>query len=83
MGLALTVQGEPVETVVNATGAGDAFMGGLVYAYLRDMPPGEALPFATAAARMAIAHQNTINPNISAENVWEVARRERLACRSC
>ena len=82
-GLALTVQGEPVETVVNATGAGDAFMGGLVYAYLRDMPPGEALPFATAAARMAIAHQNTINPNISAENVWEVARRERLACRSC
>ena len=30
--VALTVQGEPVETVVNATGAGDAFMGGLVYA---------------------------------------------------
>lgn len=77
-GLCLRVKGKPMEQVVNATGAGDAFMGGLVYAFLQDYPPEKALPFAVAASRMAISHQNTINPSISAENVAAVLERDEI-----
>ena len=75
---AMQVKGEPVRQVVNATGAGDAFVGGLVYAQLQGLSPEETMLFSTAAARMAIAHQNTINPNISAQNVWDTVQRARL-----
>lgn len=77
-GLCLRVKGKPMDNVVNATGAGDAFMGGLVYAFLQKMPVEEALPFAVAASRMAIAHQHTINPNISAENVRAVMEADHI-----
>ena len=77
-GLALRVKGRPMEQVVNATGAGDAFMGGLVYSHLRGDPPERAIPFAVAASRMAIAHQNTINPNISADNVLAVMEQDQI-----
>lgn len=77
-GRAMRVKGEPVRQVVNATGAGDAFVGGLVYAQLQGLSPEETMLFSTAAARMAIAHQNTINPNISAQNVWDTVQRDRL-----
>lgn len=73
-GRALRVHSAPLDEVVNATGAGDAFMGALVYASLSGFSVEETLTFATAASRMAILHQNTINPNISAENVWAAAR---------
>lgn len=76
-GRSLLVQGPPME-VVNATGAGDAFMGGLVYGWLQGFPPEKALPFATAASRMAIAHQQTINPGISAENILAVMERDKI-----
>ncbi len=79
-GRCLWARGEPME-VVNATGAGDAFMGGLVYAHLQGWPPEKTLPFAVAASRMAIAHQNTINPNISAENILAVVEGEHIAVR--
>ena len=78
-GLSLLVRGRPMESVVNATGAGDAFMGGLVYSYLCGCSPQETLPFAVAASRMAISHQNTINPGISAKNVRAVVERDGLA----
>ena len=77
-GRALRAKGRPMDQVVNATGAGDAFMGGLVYASLTGLSPEKTLIFATAASRMAISHQNTINPNISAENVWAAAERDGL-----
>ena len=81
-GLALMVQGKPVEQVVNPTGAGDAFMGGLVYAYLQGMPPEEALVFATAAARLALSHPDTINPEISHRKVRERAEADGLICQT-
>lgn len=77
-GHAMWVRGEPIRNVVNATGAGDAFVGGLVYAQLQGLSEEETMLFSTAAARMAIAHQNTINPNISAQTVWDTVSRDRL-----
>lgn len=76
-GLSFLVQGPPME-VVNATGAGDAFMGGLVYGWLQGFPPEKALPFATAASRLAIAHHQTINPAVTAENVLAVMERDGI-----
>ena len=78
-GLALWVRGKPLERVVNATGAGDAFMGGLLYTFLRGDPPERALPFAVAASRMAVSHQCTINPDISKQTVMSALERDGIA----
>lgn len=77
-GLALWAGGKPMERVVNATGAGDAFMGGLLAAFLRGDPVEEALPFAVAASRMAISHRNTINPDISAQAVAATMKQDEI-----
>ena len=77
-GRALRAGGGPVERVVNTTGAGDAFVGGMVYAQLQEYPVEKMLLFSTAAARMAVAHQDTINPSISAQSVLETVERDGL-----
>lgn len=77
-GVSLLARGRPMEQVVNATGAGDAFMGGLLYTFLRGDPPEKALPFAVAASRMAISHRNTINPEISKKAVEAVMERDEI-----
>lgn len=61
--------------VVNATGAGDAFMAGLIYSHLNELPAEHSLKFAMAASALALSHANTINPNISVENVIKVMER--------
>lgn len=55
--------------LVNATGAGDAFMAGLVYGSLNDLSPIDTVRFSAAAAALALSHENTINPNLSVETV--------------
>jgi len=60
---------------VNATGAGDAFMAGLIYSCLNAYPAELTVKFAMAAAVMALSHVDTINPNISAENIKQVMER--------
>ncbi|KLU62544.1 pseudouridine kinase [Peptococcaceae bacterium CEB3] len=61
--------------VVNATGAGDAFMAGLVYSRLEEFSAELTVKFATAASAMALSHANTVNPNISVENINKVMER--------
>ncbi len=60
--------------VRNTTGAGDAFMAGLVWAYMEGMDMQQTLRAATAAAAIAAESDETINPFLSAE-----ALRERTA----
>lgn len=62
--------------VINATGAGDAFMAGLAYSYINDLDIDETINFSMYAARMALSHENTINPNISADNIFKKMRSE-------
>lgn len=57
-------QSPPID-VVNATGAGDAFMAGLVYAYLKGLNIEETVWIAMAASRLALSSKDTINPNFS------------------
>ncbi len=77
-GNALRVTGEPLDNIANATGAGDAFMGGLLYASLNHLPPEETLIFASGVARLALQHPHTINPNVSVQAAWDAAEQGRL-----
>ncbi len=54
---------------VNATGAGDAFLAGLAWGLLEKDPLPLRLQKALAASGLTICHENTINPNISAEKI--------------
>jgi len=55
----------PVERMVNATGAGDAFMAGFIHALIDDMPIETGLDYALASGIAAIESMNTINPDMS------------------
>lgn len=55
--------------VVNATGAGDAFIAALVYGYCQGYDIGQSAKFAMSASALALSHEKTINPNMSVANV--------------
>lgn len=59
----------PKIKVINATGAGDAFVAGLVYGYINEFDTDLSARFAMAASILALSHENTINPNMSIENI--------------
>lgn len=51
--------------IVNATGAGDAFMSGIIYGFMNDLNIEETAKFSVGASILALSHKNTINPNLS------------------
>ena len=55
----------PVEQMVNATGAGDAFLAGLIHGLVNGLPVPERLDYALASGITAILSMTTINPNMS------------------
>ena len=59
----------PEVKVVNATGAGDAFLAALAFSDFNNYGIDESARFAMAAAILALSYEETINPNISKENV--------------
>ncbi|HDK7160110.1 TPA: winged helix-turn-helix transcriptional regulator [Clostridium botulinum] len=59
----------PKVRVINATGAGDAFMAAMVYCYLKDFSVEETIKFSMTASILALSHEDTINPNMS---VWSI-----------
>jgi pseudouridine kinase len=61
--------GRPETGIASTSGAGDAFMAGLVFAWLNDWSPERTLRFASAAAEVTLAHVAAINPSLSAESV--------------
>ena len=54
---------------VNATGAGDAFVAALAYCHFHHMPAENTARFAIGASIMALSVEDTINQNISRENI--------------
>lgn len=58
-------------TMVNATGAGDAFMAGLAAAFIQGKTTEEASYMAMAVASIALSHEDTINPAMSIELINE------------
>lgn len=53
--------------IVNATGAGDAFMSGILYGFMNDLDIEKTAKFAVGASVLALSHKNTINPNLSVD----------------
>ena len=64
------ILGEEVE-VVNATGAGDAFLAALVYGYLNEFSMEEMARMAQKASILTLKHEDTINPNMNLKNILE------------
>ncbi len=60
--------------VVNSTGAGDAFLAALVYCYYNGFDIDYSAKFAMAASLLALSHEDTINPEMSVENVKKLMR---------
>ena len=68
----------PVSQMVNATGAGDAFMAGFTHALVDGQTVEEMLDYALASGITAIQSMTTINPQMSDQLVRENRNRYRL-----
>ena len=64
----------PVSEMMNATGAGDAFLAGLVYGYVSGFSAARAADCALAAGHIAVESDETISREMSAEKLQEVIR---------
>lgn len=70
----LTFLEAPKVHVVNASGAGDAFLSGLVYAYLHQNTMIQAARIATALAAMTLGHELTNHPNLTEEHLLNLLK---------
>ena len=68
----------PVEQMVNATGAGDAFMAGFTHGLIDGLSVEERLDYALASGITAIQSMTTINPDMSDALVRENIERYRV-----
>jgi pseudouridine kinase len=68
----------PVSQMVNATGAGDAFMAGFTHALVNRLAVEDMLDYALASGITAIQSMTTINPDMSDALVRENRNRYRL-----
>ncbi|NTV89819.1 MAG: winged helix-turn-helix transcriptional regulator [Clostridiales bacterium] len=64
--------------IINATGAGDAFVAGLVLGNLRGWDIEHKAVFATGAALVAMAHKDTINPYISEDRINQLLKESKI-----
>jgi len=55
--------------MVNATGAGDAFMAAIVFSWINNFEPKKTLAFSSCASALAISCESTINPELSEAKV--------------
>ncbi|KAF0208329.1 MAG: carbohydrate kinase family protein [Actinomycetota bacterium] len=62
----------PPARVVNATGAGDAYMAGLVYAELAGFDTTHAAAFSSAMAALALASERTVSEEIAEATALEM-----------
>lgn len=60
--------------LVNANGAGDASMAGLVYGYLNNASIEESLQYAMAMSRLALESEKTISQLVSEEKINELVK---------
>lgn len=57
--------------IKNVTGAGDSFVAGLGYGYMKSLNTVDTLKYATAMSIITITHEETINPDMSQGYVEE------------
>lgn len=59
----------PKIDLINATGAGDAFVAALAYGYINSLKLEDVVDLAMYASIAALSHEETINPKMSIEEV--------------
>lgn len=59
----------PKLKIINATGAGDAFVAALAYGYYHNIKIADLADLAIYASVVALSHEDTINPNMSIEEI--------------
>lgn len=57
------------DSIVNATGAGDAFLAAISYGHINDLDIKEKVRLGVGASILALSYQDTINPSMSIENI--------------
>ena len=70
-GVTLRKRTKEVTQVVNATGAGDALLAGVVYGFVNELDLDSTLSFAMSAAILTLNHKNTINQALSSKMVTQ------------
>ncbi len=66
--------------VINVTGAGDAFVAGIGAGYMANKSTLEIVKYAIAMSNITIAHEETINPNMSANLVETYIQTAQWEC---
>lgn len=61
-------------SIINANGAGDAFLAGLVHSWLQRWTILQSTKFAMAAAVATLSHAKTINPSISEDFINKILK---------
>jgi pseudouridine kinase len=61
-------------TIKNATGAGDAFMAGIIYGGINDLSIQESALFASGMSALALDSITAVNPMITVNKVMEIIR---------
>ena len=69
---------KPLDEVVNATGAGDAFMAMIIHGHVEGFEKQKMLDYACRAGMAAIMSADTINRNISMELIESILEERRL-----
>lgn len=67
------------QKVVNATGAGDAFMAGTIYAFIRGYDLDTTAKVASGFALITLADEHTVSPKITKEAVAEIVGNQKEA----
>lgn len=66
---------KPVENMVNASGAGDSFMAGIIYSYVNDFDIEKTINYGLACGIAAINSEMTINPDLGIDMIEKILER--------
>ncbi len=71
------VKGKTVDSI-NASGAGDAFMSGIIASEVEERSIYESACFATGSAVAALSHTKAVNPNISQKLIFQIIKKYNI-----
>lgn len=66
---------KPIENMVNASGAGDSFMAGIIYCYVNDFDIEKTINYGLACGIAAINSEMTINPDLGIDMIEKILER--------
>lgn len=69
-------------TVTNTSGAGDAYMAGLVYAHLQQQSQADAAIFASAMSIAALMSQHTVNPQLHLSFIQDIIKKHPICLKN-